>query len=446
MSSITGSRAAKVAVWAALLAGLVACGNREVILPGERLDIRAPVLAEGEEPVPEPEVVADKLALSAPVANSQWTHRNGEADHLIRQPALGRTLTKVWSANIGSGNNRKYQITADPIIADGRVFAMDSQSGVRAFTTAGAPLWSRNLTPPNEKPNEVSGGGIAFGQGVLAVTTGHGDVWVLDPETGAERWRHRMPGAISAPPVIVGDVVVAVGRNNTAMGLDIRNGRILWQQLSPGETAGIAGAGAPAAMGNIAVIPYASGEIIGVAAKSGLRAWSAAVTGGRKGIARGFVNDISGDPVIDGKTLYVGNQSGRVASLDRRSGARNWTSKDGTYTPVWPEGGAVFMVTDTFEVKRLNVSDGAEVWSAELPGYKSKRERRRRAAYAYFGPIVAGGQVWVAGSDGLLRSYNPEDGTLTGTVDIPGGAASQPAVAGGVLYVLSGNGQIHAYR
>ncbi|MEM9852500.1 MAG: PQQ-binding-like beta-propeller repeat protein [Pseudomonadota bacterium] len=97
-------------------------------------------------------------------------------------------------------------------------------------------------------------------------------------------------------------------------------------------------------------------------------------------------------------------------------------------------------------MKRLNASDGAEVWSADLPGYKANRDRRRKAAFAHFGPILAGGQLWVAGSDGFLRSYSPTDGTLTGTVDIPGGAASQPAVAGGRLYVISGNGQLHAFQ
>lgn len=434
-----------------LLAGaslmLLACGNRETILEGERLDLRAPLLQEGEEPPAAPEVVADKLALTPPKVNAEWTHRNGSGTHSIPHPALNKTLAKVWTANIGAGNSRKRQITADPVVAGGRVFTLDSQSGARAFTTAGAVVWARDLTPPNEKAGEASGGGMAYGNGVLAVTTGHGDVWVLDPATGDTRWRHRMPGAISAPPVIVGDVVVAVSRDNTGMGLNIRNGRILWQTLSPGDTAGIAGAGAPAAMGNLAVVPYASGEVIGVVASNGLRAWSSAVTGQRKGIARNIVNDISGDPVIVGSVLYVGNQAGRLASLDRRSGTPNWTARDGTYTPVWPDGGAVFVVTDNFQVKRLNVSDGAEVWSADLPGFKrANRPRRIRDAYAHFGPILAGGQVWVASSDGNLRSYNPADGSLTGTVAVPGGAASQPAVAGGVMYVFSGNGQLHAYR
>lgn len=445
MTKSAASAPFRLAFLASVAFGLAACGQEEPPLPGERLDIRAPLTEEAAAPEPA-RVVADKLALPPAFLNTEWTHRNGEADHLIGHPALGRTLKRVWSANIGAGNSRKRQITADPIVAEARIYTMDAIGEVRAFTLAGKPVWARDLTPPNEKPGETSGGGLAYAHGVLAATTGHGDVWALDPATGEPKWRHRMPGSISAPPVIVGDVVVAVTRSNTAMGIDIRNGRILWQQLSPGETAGVEGAGAPAAMGNLAVIPYASGEVVGVVARNGLRAWSAAVTGGRKGLARSIVNDISGDPVIDGYTLYVGNQAGRIASLDRRSGERNWTAQDGTYTPVWPLGGAVFVVTDTFAVKRLNASDGGEVWSAELPGYKSKRDRRRRDAYAYFGPVVAGGQVWVAGSDGLLRAYDPESGALTFTTEIPGGAASQPAIAGGVLYILSANGQLHAFR
>lgn len=427
---------------------LAGCGNQERILEGERLDLRALNTAadeEASEANQEP-VRVDKLSLASAVVNGEWTHRNGSAQHLIRHPALGRSLNKIWTANIGTGNSKKHFVTASPVVGGGRVFTMDANAGVRAFTTGGAPVWAADLTPPNEKSNEASGGGLAYGNGVLAVTTGHGEVVVMDPATGAVRWRHQMTGAISADPVIAGDMVVAVARNNVALGLDIKNGRIKWQQVSPGNTAGVAGSGAPAALGKLVVIPFSSGELVGTVASNGLRAWSGSVTGSNKGLARNLVSDISSDPVIDGRTLYVANQTGRLAAMDRRSGERLWTAKDGSYTPVWPAGSAVFMVTDRFAVKRLNASDGTEVWSQELPDFKQDRERRKRATYAYFGPVLAGGQIWVGGSDGLLRSYDPVNGTLTGTVDIPGGAASQPAVAGGRMYILSGNGQIHAYQ
>lgn len=445
MTKVTSKFGRALTISLAFSAALAACAQKEPPLPGERLDLRAPLLPVGDEAtVDAPRI--DKLSLAAPVVNAEWTHRNGSAQHLIRQPALGRTLTKVWSTGIGSGNSRKNAITASPVIGGGRIYTMDSNANVRAFSTSGGAQWSRDLTPPIEKKGEASGGGLAYGSGVLAVTTGFGEVIVLDPATGAERWRHQMNGAISTDPLIVGDVIVAVSRNNVALGLDIKNGRILWQQVSSGDTSGIAGAGAPAALGKLAVLPFASGEIIGAVTSNGLRAWTATVTGSNKGQARNVVSDISGDPVIDGTTLYVANQSGRLAALDRRSGERLWTAKDGSYSPVWPAGGAVFMITDRFAVKRLNASDGTEVWSAELPDFKAKKDRRKKDAYAYFGPVLAGGQLWVAGSDGLLRSYNPVDGTVTGTVVIPGGAASQPAVAGGKLFILSANGQLHAYQ
>jgi outer membrane protein assembly factor BamB len=45
-----------------------------------------------------------------------------------------------------------------------------------------------------------------------------------------------------------------------------------------------------------------------------------------------------------------------------------------------------------------------------------------------------------------LRAFDPVNGNLVHTAEIPGGAASQPAVAGGTLYVVGGNGQLHAFR
>ena len=446
-TSKTGTRLG-LALLALLMAG--SCGRRDETLAGERLGLRdfSQVEEEAtEETEEEVTVQVPELTLPAPVRNAEWTHRNGSAAHLIAHPSLGRTLARVWSQNIGTGNSRKRYISSDPIIAGGRVFTLDASAGVRAFTTDGGSVWSnRDLTPPHERAGEATGGGLAYGSGTLFATTGHGEVIALDPASGAVRWRHKMSGSVSAAPVVSGDTVIAVGRDNTALGLDIANGRIRWRQTSSGGAAGVLGAGSPAASGNIAILPFTSGEIVGAVIRNGLRAWSGVVSGGHRGIARNFVGDISGDPVIDGKTVYLANQSGRMASIDRRSGARNWTVNDGSYSPVWPAGGAVFMISDEFAVKRLNASDGTEVWSAELPAYKSQRPRRRRDAFAYFGPTLAGGQLWVAGSDGLLRSYDPENGTLTGTVQIPGGAASQPAIAGGRLYILSGGGQLHAFQ
>jgi outer membrane protein assembly factor BamB len=68
------------------------------------------------------------------------------------------------------------------------------------------------------------------------------------------------------------------------------------------------------------------------------------------------------------------------------------------------------------------------------------------AAIPYYGPILAGGRIWVAGADGLLRAFSPADGTALAQIPLPGGAAGAPAVAGGVMYVPTRDGQLLAFQ
>ncbi|MFN6979861.1 MAG: PQQ-binding-like beta-propeller repeat protein, partial [Gemmobacter sp.] len=95
---------------------------------------------------------------------------------------------------------------------------------------------------------------------------------------------------------------------------------------------------------------------------------------------------------------------------------------------------------------RLDAATGAEVWSVDAGLFTNPRVGRQRDVVAHYGPLVAGGRVWIASSDGVIRVFDAADGTLFRTIDLPGGAAAAPAVAGAVLYVVGGNGQLHAFR
>ncbi len=429
--------------FAAGLALLVlgACSQKELILPGDREPIRGGVQEETAER-------AVAIRLPQAVTNADWTHKNGGPTHFAGHPALSAQLTHLWSAPIGEGTSTKQRLSADPVVAGGRIFTQDAAAAVRAFDTSGKLLWSTDLTPASDKFGQASGGGIAFGGGRLFATTGYGEVVALDPETGAIFWRHKMGAAISAAPVVIGDRVIVVARNNIAQSLTQSYGRIEWEQRSSGEDPGVVGAGAPAALPRLAVLPFTNGELVAALTLNGQRVWSTAVTGTRVGLARSSVADISGDPVIAGDTVYAANQSGRLVSVDRRTGERNWTALDGSYSPVVPVGGSVFLMTDTAALKRVDAGDGSQIWSVELPEYKPGRRFRRGPldAYVYYGPVLAGGRLIVAGSDGLMRNYDPETGAPLSTVEIPGGAASHVAIAGGRLYVVSRDGRLHAYQ
>ena len=148
---------------------LAACGDQELLLEGERLDVRG-------NPVPIETVNrAAPLALPSATSNASWTHVGGNTRHQIVHPALGQSLSVAWQVPIGKGNGRKHRITADPVVSAGRVFTLDSQATVSATSTSGERIWSRDLTPPTDRSSDASGGGLAVDGDTVYVTTGYGE-------------------------------------------------------------------------------------------------------------------------------------------------------------------------------------------------------------------------------------------------------------------------------
>ncbi len=440
IARITGLRAMGTAVLA--LALLAACGEPEVILPGERLDLRDGMAGQQMDfaNIPAP------IALPAQVANADWTHRNGGPEHRITHPALPGTLAPAFSVSIGEGDSRGARITADPVVAGGRIFTLDARSMVQATSTSGQVLWTRDITPERAGPNDASGGGIATDGATVYVTTGFGRLTALDAATGAVRWVQELD-APGATPTVRGGLVYVVVRNSRALALEADTGRIRWEFSAIPSLANFAGGAGPATDGETVYFPFPSGEVVAVFAQGGLQRWSSVVAGARPGFAGALAaTDISGDPVIDGNRLYVGNVSGRLAAIDRISGERIWTATEGAVSPVWPVGGSVFLVNDVNELVRIDANNGLPLWRVTLPGFVESRERRMRTRYAHYGPVLAGGRLIVASGDGVIRQFDPVSGAGLGDLPLPGGAATNPVVAGGALYVVSQNGQLLAFR
>lgn len=432
----------------AALALVVSCSNRsETILPGERLDVRTGLtVGEAATPVGEDGPIARAFIPPPPQPVAAWTHRAGNPSHSIPHPALAASPSRIWSSDIGQGNNRKHRITADPVIADGRVFTIDSRSLVTATSTSGERLWTRSLVPETDNDGDASGGGLAYSGGTIYATTGFGEVHALAAASGSEQWVQRLDAPATASPTVAGGLVYVISRDNVAWAIDARNGRVRWNIPGRPSVSGMIGGAGPAVTDNMAVFPFASGEIVAALRQGGVRQWGATVSGGRKGRAYANVTDIVADPVVANGVLYTGNQSGRAVAIDMETGTRLWTADDGAYGPVWVAGDSVFLVSDEAELVRLDAGTGQTIWSQELPYFKRARINRRTAIYAHFGPVLAGGNLWVASDDGTLTAYDPATGQTRQVLDLPSGAASNIAVAGNTLYVVTENGQLHAFR
>lgn len=429
----------RVSIAAALsFAILAGCGEEDVILPGDRFDLRAqPAFANQVLPA----------ALPTAAANADWSHRNGSPSHNIIHPALGTNLSPVFVADIGEGDSRSARITSHPVVAGGIIYTVDARAMVTATTTDGAPLWSRDLTPSRDHANDASGGGISVGGGQVYVTTGFGEISALDAASGATVWVQDLDAPANAAPTLGGDLVYVVARDSTAWALDTSNGRVRWQRSGAPSTANFSGGASPAVSGEFVVFPFPSGEVLATYPLGGLTRWTTVVSGDRLGNAAGVITDIAADPVIVGDRVYIGNFGGRTVAIDLDDGARLWTAAEGATSPVWPVGNAVYLINDLNELVRLDADSGAPVWRSALPLFKDEeRTRRQNSIFAHYGPVLAGGRLIVASSDGLIRQFDPASGALVGQIDLPGGAASGPVVANQTLYVVSKTGQLHAFR
>ncbi|MEP5154850.1 PQQ-binding-like beta-propeller repeat protein [Planktotalea sp.] len=441
---MTTSKLIMAGVAAAMLAG---CTEQDTILPGKREDLRAPFGEISDDRV-RTENSVQNISLARQTSNSNWTHRIGSPATRTAHPALAAQLTGVqWSTAIGEGDSRRHRITADPVVADGRIFVMDAKSTVTAVSLGGEKLWSVDLTPARDQQNDAGGGGLAYGDGKLIVSSGFGKVRALDPASGAELWLQDLDAPATGTPSISRGLVYLVAGDNVAWAIDANSGRVEWQlDGSASDVSNVSGGPAPAVGDDLVIFAFGSGEMQAAFRKGGLRRWNATVAGQRRGVAASTVSDITGDPVIAGNTVFAGSHSGRIVAVNADSGARLWTAKDGALGPVWPAGGSIFAVSDRNELIRLDGETGTRIWGTKLPFFVKEDRRRRVEIVAHYGPVIAGGRVLVASNDGLIRSFDPASGAQLSAVEVPGGATTNPVVAGNTLYVVSSNGTLHAIR
>lgn len=447
------------AVLSALMFGglalfLAGCSD-EVILEGERFPVRADL--EASIPTadhPDPRAPAEGLAaesrpisLPAPVRNAEWAQRGGNARHAAPHAAFTTAPTLAWATRIGHASTTRNRIAAAPVVAGGRIMTMDAFALVSAVSPAGALLWQTDLTPPSARGEKLSGGGLAADGGRVFATTGYGEVVALDGASGRIIWRQRLGALARGAPAVAGDVVYAMGGDGTAWAIDARDGKVIWTVTGTPGDEGFVGTAAPAVGDRAVFFPGDAGDIMAVLRiGGGTRIWRQSLAGKRLGRAYASISDVAGDPVLVNGRIHAGTAAGRTAVLDAGSGERIWSTGEGATGPMVVAGGSLFLLNDEARLVRLDADTGATIWEVALPYFVAQKPKKRRDIFAHYGPVLAGGRLWVASSDGVLRSFLPTNGALVGSFELPGGAATQPAVANGTLYVVSTRGDLLAFR
>ncbi|MEP7005681.1 MAG: PQQ-binding-like beta-propeller repeat protein [Sphingomonas bacterium] len=436
----------RVPVAIAALLALSACG---IIKGGHKktptLGDRVPIL------MSESEVTADKslgdvqVLLPPATPNDSWAQPGGSASKSMGQLALGGSLSRVWSAQIDGGSNRQ-RLAASPVIADGKLFAMDVDATVHAFGSAnGNKLWSTTIAKPDKKARGARfGGGVSYDDGKVYASDGIGDVVALNAATGAELWRAKPGGPLRGAPSISDGNIYVLTQDNQLFALSQADGSVAWTQAGSIESQGVFGVAAPAASQGTVIAGFSSGELNAYRFENGRTLWQDALSRSSISTSVSSLADIDADPVIDRGLVFAVGQGGRTVALEIVSGQRIWEQNFAGISTPWVAGEWLFLVTDDARLVCLARATGKVRWIHQLRHYKS--EKSRKNPYTWFGPVLAGNRLILTNSLGQIVSVSPETGEEGAVIDDSKGFSLPPVVANSTLYVLDQKGRISAYR
>lgn len=413
---------------------------KEPPLPGTRIS----VLTTGSRLVVDEQVASVAVALPAAVTNAAWPQAGGNADHAMGHVTLADSPRQVWSSSIGSGTGSNRVLLGTPIVADGKVFAMDAQSRVVALdANGGQQVWSVETRPEKER-GEGSGGGVAFGEGRLFAGTGYAELIALDPANGSVQWRKRLSGPVRGAPTVLDGRVYILTLDNQLYALSVTDGTEQWTHQGILESAGLLGAVSTAATNTLVVAPYSSGELYGLRPETGRVAFQESLSGSQRGGAISSIADIRALPIIDSGTIYAVGHAGRMVAIDERIGNRLWEVEIGGIQTPAVVGDFVFVLSNNAELVALTRKTGQVRWISQLEQFEKPDDRRGPIVWA--GPVAAGGRLWLTSSTSQLIGVSPADGQISVRQSIPSGSTLPPVVANNTLYVLSDNGTLSAYR
>lgn len=357
------------------------------------------------------------------------------------------------------------------------------------YSTSQAPLTNQTLW------NFTTGGAVksspVVANGLVYFGSDDGYLYALNAYNGTEIWRYNTYGPVeSAATVLDGVVYVGGFHSHAVFALNAYTGALIWN--SPVASAGLTISSTLVANGlvYVDVFMYSSnmgGELYALNASTGVQVWN------YQPIAW-----ISSSPALWNDIIYITQSTGDVTALNATSGDLIWsshiTNSEEFSSPTLSDG-MVYVGTQDELIYALNALTGKTVWTHTLEGgadsCSAVANGRIYVATTYGGnsisgvhaggvcaleaitgisiwnttigsimnssPTVADGVVFV-GSDDIHPSFLPSIGdghsvyalnATTGSIiwsfSTGGAVDSSPAIASGVVYVGSDDGNVYAF-
>jgi outer membrane protein assembly factor BamB len=405
-------------------------GGKDTVLPGQRESV-----LQNSQEVTDAAISSDPIVVPAAQSNTGWLQPGGTTSNALHNLNLSPQPVRAFAIHAGAGSDRNGRLTASPIVAGGRIFVLDTKATVRAFSAqSGGAAWTRSLVPDGKDGRGAFGGGLASDGSRVYATTAYGEALALDAGSGAILWRKQIGSPIRAAPTVADGKMVFVSVANQVYCLATGDGSELWTSQGVGESASVMTSTSAAIEGEVVVVPQTSGDVTAFRLSDGTPLWTDTLASTDTTSSLANLNDIAARPVIDGGQVYAISHSGSFVAFNAKNGARDWQRElAGTQTP-WVAGDYLFVITNRNQVAAISRKSGGVRWIKELP------------AGIWSGPVMGGGKLIVASSEGSLVMLSAQTGEVLSTIGLKSKIYIPPIIAASTIYLLADDGDLIAMR
>lgn len=412
----------------------------------------------------------EQIIIPDPYVNTDWPQTGGNVEHVVQHTGATGPLDRAWSVDIGEGSGRKGRIVAPPIIAGGKIFTVDARYTVSAFDEqSGNELWDFKVeavrrestregktsfmdrirdpltfTDGDGSDKEGVGGGLAFADNTVFVSSGLGKMVALDAQTGELKWARQTRVPLNSAPTVHNGRVFVISDDNELFALNSNTGEVLWSYQGIIETASMLTAPAPAVVDDVVVAPFSSGELIALRVQNGGVLWQDSLSSTARLTPLASLNDIAGGPAVADGYVIATAQSGVMTAFDLRTGQRVWSQPAGSLSIPLIAGDVVFIATTTGQISALSKLDGTVLWIKQLENFKNEKKRKERTVWT--GPILAGNRLVVGSSRGDVKMLDPRSGEIVKEMSVKAPLFVPPVIANETVYLLTDEAKLVALK
>ena len=330
---------------------LIACSDAKKYAPKEgRISVfeqETPSRAKGE-------IVLDKA-----IVLDDWQQPMHNMQNKVPNVSVSQLEDDVWREKLGKKSDLKNRSLPAPVVLGEAIYLLD---GTYTLTCTkledGKRVWQNKLAENKAGISLGSNGEMLFALSTDGVLT------AVDTE-GNQVWQKDFGAEMRAPLLVDKKSLYLITAHNQFMALRAKDGKEIWRYQTTKPQTWLTEMASPAKAKGVVVVPFATGEMIGFDADSGLLLWIQMMIGNRPQDLT-EIPQITAAPVIDGNTVYLTGNANLSGAYDLKTGETKWTTLfSSAVTPI-VSNTALFMITNQNALTALDKRNGKIFWQKEM--------------------------------------------------------------------------------